>query len=145
MGKRAKFLAVALVFSTGCSAASAHKRTYIAGAVTKQVVTESHEIYSKQLNAKVDECDPESNSSVETEEQFDECLGVFSHNDKVVTALEVYKEAAETLFEILKDPEAAKEKLEAARRDVLNAAYHIIDLLPEGGKIRNQLEGLVGK
>jgi hypothetical protein len=142
----APILATALVFGGGCaSVQKTHKRVYIGAAVTKQVVTESHEIYSNQLNAKVSECDPDNNPKITSEELFDECLGPYAYNDDVVMALEVYKAAAELLFKYLKNEDPDKEKLLELSRDAINAAFDLAKKFPESQAVAHRLEKLVGR
>lgn len=142
----APILATALVFGGGCaSVQKTHKRVYIGAAVTKQVITEGHEVYSNQLNAKVTECDPDNNAEITSEALFDECLGPYAHNDDVVLALEVYKAAAELLFNYLKSEEPDKDKLLELGRDALNAAFDLAKKFPEAQGVAKKLEKLVGR
>lgn len=143
----APIVAIALC-TTGC--ANAQKNAMVAASVTKHVATESHEIWSSHLNEKVDECDPESNSEIKTEADFDVCLGVFANNDDVVIALEIYKKAAESLFEILKSPEPQEELLRQLRQQVVDAAWTLLDKMKgmEDGafdSLKKQLGSTVGR
>jgi hypothetical protein len=142
---RVPILALALC-TTGC--ASAHKNAYIAASVTKQVTTEAHEIWSVHLNEKVDECNPDSNSAITTENQFDECLGVYANNDDIVMALEIYKNVAESLFNALKDPDFEKGALTEIKRRAIEAAWELLKKLPDEGPykvVKNQLQAVVGR
>lgn len=141
---RAPILALALC-SIGC--ASAQKNAYIAASVTKQTATEAHQIWSEQLNIRVDECDPEKNSKITTEAQFDECLGPYASNDDIVIALEIYTKAAESLFVILKSPNPDKAALSELRRRVIDAAWDLLEKMPDDkfGGIKKQLESIVGR
>jgi hypothetical protein len=140
---RTKALVLFAAFGLGCAPMSAHQKAYVAGSVTKQVVTESHEIWSKQLNEKATECDQSTDSA----EAFDECLGPFAHNDDVVMALEIYKKAAESLFEILKSDDAQKTAIDEMKKHVVEAAWAVMNKLPDDkfGAAKNQLQSIVGK
>jgi hypothetical protein len=137
---RGPILALALC-SAGC--ATAHKNAYIAASVTKQVVTESHEIWSEKLNEKATECD----NSTDTSEAFDQCLGPYAKNDDVVTALEIYKNAAESLFRVLKSEDAEATAIKELRQRVIDAAWDLLDKLPDDQfkGLKNQLQSIVGK
>jgi hypothetical protein len=124
----------------GGSLQKAHKTAYIGGAVTKNVVDESHKIWSKQLNETADKCEKES----ETKAQFDECLGPFVHNDDVVIALEVYTKVATLLFEVLSDPEATKERIESVKNQAKKAAADLLKLMPTTGGTE-KLKSLIGE
>lgn len=138
---RASILALALC-TVGC--ANANKNAYIAASVTKQIVTESHEIWSQELNEKATECD----ASTESAEAFDTCLGPFAKNDDVVTALEIYKNAAESLFRILKSGDAAEATAVKELKDrVIDAAWALMKRLPDDRfkGLKDQLEAIVGR
>lgn len=141
---RAPILALALC-SIGC--ATAQKNAYIAASVTKQTVTEAHEIWSEQLNVRVDECDPDKNAEITTEAKFDDCLGPYASNDDIVMALEIYKNAAESLFVILKSPEPDKAALSELKKRVIDAAWTLLEKMPDDafGGIKKQLESIVGR
>jgi hypothetical protein len=141
---RTKALAlIVAVGLPGCAAMSAQNKAYVAASVTKQVVTESHKIWSEQLNEKAGECD----ASTETAEAFDECLGPFAHNDDVVLALEIYKSAAESLFVVLKSDNPEKTAIDELKKTVIDAAWDLMDKLPDDrfGAVKNQLKSIVGK
>jgi hypothetical protein len=140
MRKAALVLSVALLGGCGGNLQKVHKRAYIAGAVTKNVVEESHQIYSKQLNKKADECE----ASAKSEKEFDECLGPYAHNDDVVLALTTYKQAAEVLFNALKNPDSPKEQLAELRDRVMKAALTLLDKMPDGSPAKQQLESILG-
>lgn len=144
MRLRAPILAFALC-SIGC--ASAQNNAYIAASVTKQVTTEAHEVWSERLNVRVGECDPEKNSEVKTEAQFDDCLGPFAHNDDIVLALEIYKKAAESLFRILKSPNPDKTAIAELKERAIDAAWLLLDKMPDEsiGGLKKQLESIVGR
>jgi hypothetical protein len=146
MGKRA--MAITAFLCTGlmaCGSTSAHKKAYIAGSVSQQVVTEAHGVYSQKLNQRVDECDPEKNEKVTTEAQFDQCLGPYANNDSVVLGLEIYHNAAENLFKALKDPEGPKGVLREQSDRLLDAAFDLLDSIPEAQGAASQLKALVGR
>lgn len=131
-----------LVTFGGCggSLKGAHKTAYIGGAVSKNVVEESHKIWSKQLNVQADKCEKES----QTEEQFNDCLGPYNHNDDVVIALTVYNQLAEVLFTVLSSPDSTKEQILDVAGRLLEAAEALLVLMPDtGGK--DKLESILGK
>jgi len=137
-------IAISIAVLGGCAHASpkkVHNTAYITGSVTKNIVEESHKIYSKNLNKKVDECE----ESATSEAGFDACLGPFAKNEAVVTALDLYKKSAEILFDALKDPGTPKEQLENLRRSVIDLANGLLDLLPEGSKAKEQVRSILGR
>ncbi len=143
-------LAVALVAATGC--ASKFKTAYVGGAVAKEFVTESHQVYSDELNVKYDECDPAKNpdSGVKTKTDLDECVGdAFkqSTHDKIVKALAAYKAAATVLTAILVKHQgggATDEELKKAWVDVRAAAFVLLEELPKAGELTKRLKALLG-
>lgn len=139
---RTKVLVLIAGLGIGCAPMSAHQKAYVAGSVTKQVITESHEIWSKQLNEKATECD----KGTETAAAFDKCLGPFAHNDDVVLSLEIYKKAAESLFAILKSEDAQKTAIEEMKKRVIEAAWAVMNRLPDEkfGAAKQQLKSIVG-
>ena len=76
---------------------------------------------------------------------FDECLGVFAHNDEVVAALERYNAAADVLAATLlaTDPETGDPStVLSAWAAVVAAALDLVALFPEGQTLARQLEQL---
>ena len=137
-------LCLGLMSASACSNAQAiHRGAYIAGSVSKQYITEAHGIYSEQLNARVTECDPDGNAEIKTEDDFNNCLGQFRFNDKVVLALEVYQAAAVVLFNVLKNPDSPKEAILSSKDDLLRAAESLLNLMPDADKKLNQLKSLI--
>jgi hypothetical protein len=122
------------------------KSTYTAGAVTAQFVTDTHRIaWSEPLRERADECESRLDYEVDTQADFDECLGVYAQNDQVLEALEVYNAASEVLEQALlaTDPEKPdRVALISAWADVLDAALHLLALFPEAEKLAGQLQTL---
>lgn len=135
-------LVMSLAILGGCSGSlqSAHKKAYVAGAVTKNVVEETHKLWSEQLNERADTCESES----ESREEFDECLGPFAHNDDVVIALETYVKLAELLFEVLRDPETTKERIDDVAARAMEAAEALFALMPNSGA-PSKIKSLLGR
>jgi len=117
-----------------------HKTAYIAGAVSKNVVEESHKVWSKGLNETADKCDKESTS----EAQFNDCLGPYIHNDDVVIALTAYTQLAEVLFKVLSNPEATPEQIKDVSGRLMSAARTLLGLMPDSGG-KQKLQSLLGK
>lgn len=130
-------LLLAPLLLTGCL--NAHNKAYVAGSVANQITTQAHGVYDKAANARITECDPEANSDVTTKTEFDECLGPFVHNDKVVEALTIYKAAASALFAVLSAPESTDAQKESARREAIDAALDALALIPDAKKYVDQL------
>lgn len=133
-----------LLFGSGCAGVSQKQQAYIAASVTKNVVEEAHAAYSRRLNARVDECTPEKNESIDTVRKFDECLGPYAHNQKVVLALGIYRTAAVTLFELLRESETSDtQQVLAAKRRVLEAAFELLSLMPEAQPYVEELQEIL--
>ena len=126
----------------GCSGglAKAHKTAYIGGAVSKNIVEESHKIWSEQLNVRADGCE----AAAESRAEFDECLGPFAHNDDVVIALTLYNKLAETLFVVLANPDSTKEQISDIAGRLIDAASDLLVLMPDSGG-KDKLKSLLGK
>lgn len=139
---RKAVLLFTLVAASGCSGslAKVHKKAYIGGAVSKNVVEESHKVWSEQLNVRADECEKSSKSTAE----FDECLGQFVHNDDVVIALATYNQIAGILFKVLANPDSPKEQILDVLGRVLQSAEALLALMPDGDG-KDKLGTLLGK
>ncbi len=138
-------LALSLSLTAGC--AGGYKSSYVAGAVTKQLTTESYDIYSEGFNEKLDECDPANNDSVATKTELDKCLGKFFDNDghgKIETAVKAYHAAAKVHTEVMIAVDSTDEDRKAATQKVLEAAMELLSLFPEGEKLVNKLKSLTG-
>lgn len=140
MRKAVILFTLATLGGCGGSLQKAHKGAYIAGAVTKNVVEETHKLWSEQLNVRADDCE----SSSESRAEFDECLGPFAHNDDVVIALTAYNKVAEVLFTVLANPDATKEQILDVAARVLEAAEALFALMPNSGAA-DKLESILGK
>lgn len=121
---------------------SAHNKAYIAGSVANQITTEAHGVFDKAANKRITECDPETNESVTDEAGFDECLGPFAGNDKVVAALTLYTAAASALFAVLSAPDSTDGQKEQAMREAVRAALDALELIPEAEAFSRQLREL---
>lgn len=140
MRKAVILFTLATLGGCGGSLQKVHKSAYIGGAVSKNVIEESHKIWSEQLNVRADACE----TSSESREEFDECLGPFAHNDDVVIALTVYNKVAEVLFTVLADPDSTKEQIADVLGRVLEAADALLALMPDSDG-KDKLESLLGK
>jgi len=140
MRKAVILFTLATLGGCGGSLQKVHKSAYITGAVTKNVVEETHKIWSEQLNVRADGCESSSESSAE----FDECLGPFVHNDDVVIALTVYNKVAGVLFTVLANPDATKEQILDVAGRVLEAAEALFVLMPDSGA-KDKLQSILGK
>jgi hypothetical protein len=138
-------LVLSLLFTVGC--AGSYKASYVTGAVTKQLTTESHDIYSKEFNEKLDECDPNNNSSVTTKTELDECQGKFfdkADHDKIEVAVKVYYEAAKIHSESMVLVEGSAEERKAATQKILESAMALLSLFPDGENLVKKLKKLTG-
>lgn len=134
----------------GCAGSSPYIKTYRAGVITKQVVTEAHkELWSDPLRDKAEVCGQAVPEDASVEE-LEECLAPFtkSNNDKVVQALAAYQTAAATLSTILiaaeKNPQGVdKTALKQAINETLAAARELISLFPEAQSWLDRLEMLL--
>lgn len=138
-------LALFLTFTVGC--AGSYKASYVTGAVTKQLTTESHDIYSEQFNKKLDECDPKNNSAVTTKTELDECMGKAFNNethDKIEIAAKAYYEAATIHSEVMIVVDGDPEERKAATQKILDSAMALLTLFPDGEKLVKKLKKLTG-
>lgn len=144
--KRIAGLALALTLSTGC--ANAYKAAYVTGAVTKEFTTGAYDEYSTQFNAKLTECDPETNEEVTTKTELDECMGpAFEKktHDKIVTAVDVYYEAAKALTAVLSSSEPGDADMKAAATAIFESAIAVLEMFPESEKLVSKLKALAGR
>lgn len=140
MRKAVLLFSLATLGGCGGSLQKAHKTAYIGGAVSKNVVEESHKIWSEQLNVRADGCE----AAAESRAEFDECLGPFARNDDVVIALTAYNKMAELLFTVLANPDSTKEQILDTLGRVLEAAEALLALMPDG-EGKDKLESILGK
>lgn len=140
MRKAVLFFTLSTLGGCGGGLQKVHKSAYISGAVTKNVVEESHKVWSKGLNAKATECEATS----ESEAQFDACLGPYAHNDDVVIALATYVKVAEVLFKVLANPDSPKDQILDVAGRVLKAAEELLALMPDSGG-KDKLQSILGK
>ena len=70
-------IALALPVTSGCASIPKKQKAMAGAAVTATFINGSHSIYSKELNARLDKCDPSVNpkSEVKTKTDLDDCLG----------------------------------------------------------------------
>ena len=138
-------LALSLSLTAGC--AGGYKASYVKGAVTKQLATESYDVYSEVFNEKLDECDPANNDSVATKTELDECLGKFFDNEdhgKIEVAVKAYHVAAQAHTKAMTAVDGSDEERKAAPGKVLEAALELLSLFPEGEKLVTKLKSLTG-
>lgn len=138
-------LAFSLITATGC--AGSYKASYVTGAVTKQFATESYAVYSEEFNKKLDECDPANNESVTTKTELDECMGKFyakPTHEKIELAVKVYHEEAKIHTQVMIAVDATPEERKEATRKVLESAFNLLSLFPEGESLVNKLKKLTG-
>lgn len=155
-----------LLFVTAC-AHGHYKRAYIAGAVTKEFVTEAHGVYDERANEKLAECDPAQNpdSEVKTKKDLDACLTDAykkSTQEKIVQALGVYKALAIAYTAVMLGCEPnedgtqvnattcakkvySDDELREWRGKLVDAAVELLELFPDAGKLVNRYTQLVGK
>lgn len=142
---KSKILAVSLLFTLGC--AGGYKASYVTGAVTKQFATESYDVYSKEFNKKLTECDPATNESVNSKSQLDECMGpayAKPTHEKIETSVKAYHEAAVIHTETMIAIDGTSEERKAATEKVLKSAMTLIELFPDGEKLVKKLKQLTG-
>jgi len=148
---RSTAIALSLFFLSSC--ATGYKASYVTGAVTKEVATESYVPYSEAFNKKIDECcaegvcNPES-PDVITKTQLDKCMGPKfeqSTHEKIEVAVKIYHEAAKAFTEAMKIPDASDEERKAATNALFESALNLLALLPEGDKRVAQLKKLTGR
>lgn len=138
-------LALSLTLTAGC--AGGYKASYVTGAVTKQFATESYDVYSEQFNTKLDECNPETNESVTTKTELDECMGPSyekATHDKIETAVKAYHEAAKIHTEAMIAVDGSAEERKAATKNVLVSAIALLELFPKGAELAKKLKKLTG-
>lgn len=138
-------LAVSLTFASGC--AGSYKASYVTGAVTKQLTTESYGIYSGFFNEKLNECDPANNESVTTKTELDECMGkpyAKPTHDKIETATKAYYEAAKIHTDVMIAVDSTPEERKDATKRVLESAMNLLSLFPDGEKLVKKLKKLTG-
>lgn len=139
------FLAISLAFVTAC--AGSYKASYVVGAVTKQLATESYAIYSEGLNEKISECDPHTNESITTKTELDECMGDqygYETLEKIEVATNAYHEAAEIHTGIMIAADGSAEERKAATQAVLDSAMEMLSILPNGEKLVKKLKSMTG-
>lgn len=147
--KKLASLSLILLLSA-CAQNSAYLKTYRAGVITKEIVTDAHkELWSDPLRDKAEVCSQAVPADASVEE-LEQCLDPFTkdRNDKVVTALAAYKTAATGLTAILigaeKNPDGVdKVALRKAIEDTLAAARELIALFPEAQQWLDRLEMLL--
>lgn len=136
------------IVASGC--ASGYRASYGAGAITKELVTQSHSIYSSELNDQFNVCDPRLNpaSEVRTWEEFQECMGpdyTREHAELAVKLLTAYRAAAATLSAVLLQADPSKEDLDKAWKDAFDAAVAFLVVLPGGADHVEKLRALLGR
>ena len=158
-------LTFVLLLVTSC-AGKQYKRTYVAGAVTKEFVTEAHGIYDAQANKKLATCDPSANpdSKVTTKGELDACLGDAykkSTQEKIVQALGTYNTLAIAYTAVMLgcEPNEDGSKVTAVtcikkvysdddlrewRGKLVASAIELLELFPDAKALTNQLNRLVG-
>lgn len=143
---RRVFLGLSLaLLTTGC--AGSYKAAYVTGAVTKQLATESYDLYSEELNKKIDECDPANNEKITTKGEFDDCLGPFfkkEDHDKIEDVVESYHAAAKVHTDVLIAVDSTDEERKEATKALLNSAIEFLETLPDGDKLVAKLRKLTG-
>ena len=145
-----KFAVVLTLVLAGCAPGKAYVNTYRAAIITKDVVTEAHQLlWSDPLREKVKECDEAipDNAGVEALEL---CLAPYTKeaNDKVVAALAAYRTAAQATSTILiaaeQNPDGIdKEALSKSIKATIAAADELVSLFPKGKKWRDKLTMLL--
>lgn len=143
-------LTLILTASAGCAAG--YRATYGAGAITKEFVTQAHEVYSQELNERFDECDPRSNPEstvlLGDLESLNECMGDgYTKDDatSVLQALAAYVAASEVLSAVLLEMNSGREERRDAWVDVLEAALETISYFPEAREKADRLKHLLGR
>lgn len=140
-----------LLFSFGCSSAG-YKTSYVMGAVTKEFSTNAYDIYSNELNQRINECcdggvcEKDSEDQI-TKSELDECLGNFFNkedNDKIKTAIDAYYEAAQIHTAAMSAVDGDPGQQKDAALAVLNSAKEMLKLLPNGEKLVKDLNKLTG-
>ena len=145
-----KKLVVVLTLVSGCASGNAYVNTYRAAIITKDVVTEAHQLlWSDPLREKAEECDEAIPDNVGVE-ALDLCLKPFTKeaNDQVVAALSAFRTAAQATSAILlaaeKNPEGVdKAALNESIQATLAAARDLVKLFPEGEKWLAKLDMLL--
>jgi hypothetical protein len=157
---------VLLVVVGGCKH-TPYKRAYIAGAVTKEFVTEAHGIYDEQANIRLAKCDPAQNldSKVTNKREMDECMGKGYKKDtqeKIVQALGVYNTLAIGFTAVMlgcapnedgskvNAKTCAKKVYSSAelrewRGKLIASAMELLELFPEAKALTKKLNALVGR
>lgn len=124
------------------SCAHAWKRTYVAASVTKTLVTETHKkAWSEPLNKRLEECQ----ESETTQEDFDDCMGIFNENEKVVHALKAYHIVAEKISTLLTSAEPGKldkQVLRDSRKELISLSFELFRLFPNSAKYQKTLQEL---
>lgn len=139
------FLAISLAFVTAC--AGSYKASYVVGAVTKQLATESYDIYSVELNEKVSECDHHTNESITTKTELDECMGdkyAWEMLEKIELSVRAYHEAAKIHTGVMVAVDGSAEERKAATQAVLDSAIEMLSLFPNGEKLVKKLKSMTG-
>ena len=142
---RRTFLAISLAFVTAC--AGSYKASYVAGAVTKQLATESYDVYSAEFNKKATECDPQTNESITTKTELDECMGkayAKPTHDKIKVGVAAYHEAAKAHTNVMVAVDGSAEERKAATQAVLESAIELLSLFPNGEKLVKKLKSMTG-
>jgi hypothetical protein len=144
-------IALSLIFLSGCAAG--YKASYVTGAVTKEVVTETYSPYSEEFNKKIDECcsgdvcNPQS-SDVITKTQLDKCMGSkfeSSTHEKIEAAVKMYHEASKAFTEVMKLVDASDEQRKAATSALFESALNMLELIPGGNKQVAKLKKMTGR
>lgn len=139
-------IALALPVTSGCAGIPAKQKAMAGAAVTATFVNGSHRVYSKELNSRLDNCDPAVNtkSKVTTKSEMDDCLGKGfdrKSHEAVGIALKSYEVAARAFEAAVSsdNPEQLAQSIEGLRA----ASFDLIALLPEGSKLAAQLKEMV--